>query len=45
MAKPCLGEDVGNGFPKEGIFSVHFHAASEKFCYSSLEYRRYVCGQ
>lgn len=43
MDKPCPGEDVGNDFPEEGMFAVHFHTASEEFCCSSRECRRCVC--
>ena len=32
MDKPCPGEDVGNDFPEEGMFAVHFHTASEEVC-------------
>ena len=43
MDKPCPGEDIGNDFPEEGMFAVHFHTASEEFCCSSRECRRCVC--
>lgn len=32
-----LGEDLGSVHPGEGRFALNCHAASEKFCYSSLE--------
>lgn len=42
---PCRGKDVGNGFPKEGIFALNCHTGSKKFNCSSLEHRMCACGQ